>query len=116
LCSTKEKALRAHLTEELNLDPDELSNPLQAALVSAFSFSLGGLGPLLMAIIFRDARSQILSMSVISFFELFGCGVVGAHLGGSPLMKAGSRVLLGGMIAMAITFGVGIAFGVSSGA
>jgi len=116
LCSTKEKALRTHLAEELNLDPDELAQPLQAAVVSALSFSLGALGPLIMAIAFHDARSQILSMTCMSFVELFACGVFGAYLGGAPLIKAGLRVLIGGLIALGITFGVGIIFGVSIGA
>jgi len=115
LCSTKEKALRAHLAEELNLDQDELSNPLQAALVSALSFSIGALGPLIMAIVFKDAMSQILAMTCLCIAELFGCGVFGAYLGGAPLLKAGMRVLIGGSLAMGITFGVGISFGVSVG-
>jgi len=115
LCATKEKALRAHLAEELNLDQDELSNPLQAAVVSALSFSLGALGPLIMAIVFHEAQSQILSMACISFVELFACGILGAHLGGAPLFRAGMRVLIGGLLALGITFGVGIAFGAATG-
>jgi len=115
LHETKEKALRAHLQEELNLNPDDMANPLQAAVVSALSFTIGGGSPLIAAGVAHSKEGQVAGIvSTCSIGFLF-FGALGAHLGGSPMLKPSVRVLVGGLIAMAITFGVGVLFGATVG-
>jgi len=115
LMCTKTKALQTHLAEELHMDQEDLSNPLQAAVVSAIAFSVGAAGPLIVGAITKTALSQILGVIVVCCVLLIGFGVLGAHLGGARKFRAGIRVLLGGVLAMGATFGVGCAFGVSTG-
>src|SRR6185312_16096015 len=44
---TDHDAFAAHAEVELGIDPDELTNPWQAAMSSALSFTIGALLPLL---------------------------------------------------------------------
>jgi len=115
LMCTRSKALRAHLQEEMNMDQEDLSNPLQAAIVSATAFSAGAAGPLVVGALTKTALAQIVGVSVVSCALLMAFGVLGAHLGGANKLRAGLRVLLGGMLALVATFGVGCGFGTSVG-
>jgi VIT1/CCC1 family predicted Fe2+/Mn2+ transporter len=99
-------ALKAHARDELGIDMDELSNPMQAAVASAVAFSLGAAIPLLAGSFIVDTKYRIVSIVVTSTFALAGFGAVGARLGGAGLLKAATRVLIGGWIAMLITYGV----------
>jgi len=99
-------ALKAHARDELGIDMDELSNPMQAAVASAVAFSLGAAIPLLAGSFIVDTKYRIVSIVVTSTFALAGFGAVGARLGGAGLFKAAIRVLIGGWIAMLITYGV----------
>lgn len=83
-----------------------LPNPMQAASASAFSFSIGGLVPLLCGSFISDYKIRVIVMIAISSFALVVFGRVGAVLGKTPKMKASVRFLLGGWMAMAITFGL----------
>ncbi|CAK9198560.1 unnamed protein product [Sphagnum troendelagicum] len=91
---------------QLGIDMDELSNPMQAAVASAVAFSLGAAIPLLAGSFIVDTKYRIVSIVVTSTFALAGFGAVGARLGGAGLFKAATRVLIGGWIAMLITYGV----------
>ncbi|CAK9861520.1 unnamed protein product [Sphagnum jensenii] len=91
---------------QLGIDMDELSNPMQAAVASAVAFSLGAAIPLLAGSFIVDTKYRIVSVVVTSTFALAGFGAVGARLGGAGLFKAATRVLIGGWIAMLITYGV----------
>jgi len=115
LMCTRTKALQAHLQEELHMDQENLANPLQAAVVSAIAFSAGAAGPLIVGALTKTALGQIVGVSAICSVELVLFGVLGAYLGGAAKIQAGIRVLMGGLLAMAATFGVGCAFGVSTG-
>jgi len=107
----KDDPIKAHARDELGIDEDDLSNPLQAAVVSAIAFSVGGILPLLSAAFISkfDARLGVLiAVSTIAFMA-FGC--LGAFLGGAPLLKATMRSTAGGWLAMLITYGILRAFG-----
>ncbi|CAM6012006.1 unnamed protein product [Sphagnum balticum] len=91
---------------QLGIDMDELSNPMQAAVASAVAFALGAAIPLLAGSFIVDTKYRIVSIVVTSTFALAGFGAVGARLGGAGLFKAAIRVLIGGWIAMLITYGV----------
>jgi VIT1/CCC1 family predicted Fe2+/Mn2+ transporter len=104
-------ALGSHARDELGLDPQELARPVQAAVVSALSFAAGALLPLLMVVLMvRGFR--IPATVLITLIGLGVLGAVGAQLGGAPKGRAALRVLIGGAVAMAVTWTVGHAVGV----
>ncbi|XP_074321629.1 vacuolar iron transporter homolog 3-like [Silene latifolia] len=87
-------------------DKEDLPNPMQAAAASAFAFSVGAMVPLLAASFIRDYRVRVgvIVGSVTVALVVFGW--LGAVLGRAPVVRASLRVLLGGWVAMAITFGL----------
>jgi VIT1/CCC1 family predicted Fe2+/Mn2+ transporter len=99
-------ALKAHARDELGIDMDDLSNPMQAALASAVAFSLGAAIPLLAGSFIVRTKYRIISIVLTSTMALAGFGAIGAKLGGASMTKAALRVLIGGWIAMVITYGV----------
>ncbi|MBF6214113.1 VIT family protein [Nocardia puris] len=109
---TAHDAFTAHAEAELRLDPTELTNPWQAALSSAVSFTLGALLPLL-AILLPPVTARIPVTFVTVLVALALTGSISARLGGSPRRKAIRRVVLGGALAMVITYGIGQVAGVA---
>lgn len=103
---TDRDAFAAHVDVELGIDPDDLSNPWQAALSSAVAFTLGAIVPLI-AILLPPvgARVPVAFLSVLIALVL--TGTVSAALGGARKMRAVMRVVLGGAVAMLVTFGIG---------
>lgn len=103
---TAHDAFAAHVDIELNIDPDALTNPWQAALASAVSFSLGALLPLL-AILLPPAAARIPVTFAGVLVALALTGTISARLGGSPVGRAVARIVGGGALAMLVTFGIG---------
>ncbi len=99
-------ALAAHLRDEIGIDHEDLSNPVQAALASATAFSLGAFVPIVAALIFHGSDSS-LYIVIFSLVALAISGAVGAFLGGGNRMWAAARVFLGGGVAMAVTAFIG---------
>ncbi|KAJ0026422.1 hypothetical protein Pint_07947 [Pistacia integerrima] len=87
-------------------DKESLPNPLQAAAASALAFSLGAMVPLLAAAFIRDynVRLGLVVAAVSVALALFGW--LGAVLGKASVVRSSARVLIGGWLAMAITFGL----------
>ncbi|KAF1002009.1 vacuolar iron transporter homolog 4-like [Apium graveolens] len=85
---------------------ENLPNPIQAAFASALAFSLGALVPLLAASFIGDYKVRLAVVIVAVTVALVAFGGVGAVLGRTPVVKSCLRVLIGGWIAMAITFGL----------
>jgi vacuolar iron transporter family protein len=103
---TDRDAFAAHIDVELGIDPDDLSNPWQAALSSAVAFTLGAVVPLIA--ILRPpvgARVPVAFLSVLIALVL--TGTVSAVLGGARKRRAVLRVVLGGALAMLVTYGIG---------
>ena len=99
-------AFTAHARDELGLDPNALARPVQAALVSAVSFSLGSFLPLLLAIVSpKGPRVTLVVLATLVALALLGS--VGAQLGGAPKVRATLRVLVGGGAAMGVVALVG---------
>lgn len=98
-------ALKAHARDELGIDLDNLSNPMQAAIASAMAFSVGGVVPLLSGCFISHYTNRLLSIVLASSLALVIFGVIGARLGGANMGKAAVRVCLGGWLAMLITYG-----------
>jgi VIT1/CCC1 family predicted Fe2+/Mn2+ transporter len=107
---SKRDALKAHTRDELGLEEQRRARPLQAAGASALSFASGALLPVL-AIAVAPTASRTLACVVVTLLALTLLGVLGARLGGAPKMRATVRVLVWGIVAMAITSGIGALVG-----
>jgi len=107
---TAHDALAAHIDAELNIDPDDLADPVQATIASALSFTLGALLPLL-AILLPPAAWRVPTTFVAVLIALAITGVLSARLGGSNARRAVIRVLIGGTAGLAFTYGIGHLFG-----
>lgn len=111
---TRGDALRAHLDIELGIDPDELVSPWQAAWASMLAFTLGALLPLL-TMLTLPAGLRAGGTFVAVAVALALTGWLGAFAGDAPAGRAVGRVVLGGSLAMAVTYGIGSALGVGLG-
>ncbi|MCL7039763.1 hypothetical protein MKW94_026172 [Papaver nudicaule] len=92
--------------EAESADKENLPNPFQAAGASAIAFSLGAMVPLLAASFIRDHKVRLGVVTGATSLALLVFGGLGAVLGKAPLVKSSLRVLIGGWIAMAITYGL----------
>ena len=106
--------LGAHLRDELGIDPDALSRPIQAAWISAASFGFFALIPIV-ALLVAPTTHRILVVAALSLASLASLGALGAHLGGASLGRAAVRVTVGGGVAMMVTAAIGHILGVSAG-
>ncbi|OIT38077.1 PREDICTED: vacuolar iron transporter homolog 4-like [Nicotiana attenuata] len=83
-----------------------LPNPFLAAIASAVAFSLGGIIPILAAGFISNHKVRMAVVVAAVSLALFVFGGVGAVLGRTPAVRSCARVLIGGWMAMAITFGL----------
>lgn len=107
---TDHDAFAAHAEVELGIDPDDLTNPWQAALSSALSFTVGALLPLA-AILLPPTTWRIPVTVVAVLVALMITGAVSAGLGGAPKGRAILRNVIGGGLALAITYLIGLLVG-----
>ncbi|HSH55710.1 MAG TPA: VIT family protein [Candidatus Limnocylindrales bacterium] len=99
-------ALAAHARDELGIDNEELANPLQASIASASCFAGGSLIPIAAALVLTG-YAAVVGVVVVSLLALLVSGAIGARVGGGKKRIAAFRVLLGGGLAMLITYFVG---------
>lgn len=99
-------ALAAHARDELGLFDALKARPLQAAVTSAITFSLGAAAPLLVVPLARPA-SLVATVALVSLMCLAALGALGAIAGGAPLGRSILRVTFWGAMAMILTAGVG---------
>lgn len=109
---TAHDALAAHLEVELHIDQDDLVSPWQAALSSAVAFTLGALLPLL-TILLLPPTLKIPLTFVAVLVALAMTGTVSAHLGGSGKLRATLRLVIGGGLALVVTWAIGSLLGTS---
>ncbi|HUD03166.1 MAG TPA: VIT family protein [Candidatus Paceibacterota bacterium] len=108
---TAHDVFAAHVDVELHIDPNNLVSPWQAAFASAASFFCGAIIPLVV-ILLPPASMRIPVTFIAVLFVLIITGTLSAQVGGANKTTAVLRVALGGIIAMAVTFGIGKLFGV----
>ncbi len=109
---TEHDAVAAHLEAELGINELELTNPWHAAISSALSFLAGSALPMI-AILLGPEDLRI-PLSVAACLLALGLtGGIGAYLGQSPILRPVMRVMGGGALALAISWGIGTALGVS---
>jgi vacuolar iron transporter family protein len=103
-------ALSAHARDELGLSMTHKARPVQAALASAATFSVGAALPLLMVLVSRfSIVVPIVAGSSLVFLALMGG--LAARIGGANVALGAARVTLWGALAMAVTAAVGAMFG-----
>lgn len=90
--------------------PQDLANPLQACVTSMIAFSLGALVPLLSGAFITGHNERVAVVTVASTVALALFGGFGAWAGGSGKLMGASRVVLGGLLAMGVTYAVGAGF------
>jgi len=103
-------ALAAHARDELGIVAATTARPLQAALTSAATFSVGAVMPLAMVVI-APAAALVPAVCAASLVFLALLGAIGARAGGASVWRATARVAFWGALAMALTAGIGKLFG-----
>lgn len=111
---TEHDALAAHAEAELNLRPDEFVKPMQAAGSSALSFVLGAILPML-AILLPPPAWRVWVTFAVVLVALALAGMAGARIGGSRPGRPALRVVVGGAIGLAFTYGIGHLVGAAVG-
>ncbi|CAN1137722.1 Vacuolar iron transporter homolog 4 [Linum perenne] len=86
------------------VEKESLPNPVQAAAASGLAFSIGAMVPLLAASFIKEYKVRLGVMFGAVTLALVLFGWIGAVLGKAPVVKSSMRVLIGGWVAMALTF------------
>ena len=103
-------ALAAHARDELGLSAATAARPIQAALASAFAFSIGAAFPVVIAAIAPTPwLTRLVTGSALILLTLLGG--VAARVGGASLGRGALRVAFWGALAMAASAAVGRLFG-----
>jgi VIT1/CCC1 family predicted Fe2+/Mn2+ transporter len=103
-------SLASHARDELGISETVSSRPVQAALTSAATFSVGAILPLV-AVAVAPISHAISVVSIASLISLALLGTISARAGGANSIRAAMRVTLWGAFAMAATAGIGALFG-----
>jgi len=106
-------ALGAHARDELGISRTSSARPVQAALASAATFAVGASLPLLIVLLF-PVNMLLWTVPGGSLVFLGLLGSMAARAGGASVPVAAARVTFWGVLAMALTAGVGALFGVST--
>ncbi|NQW60238.1 VIT family protein [bacterium] len=105
-------ALKIHLAEELGISEHSRAQPVEAMVGSAAAFAVGAAVPLV-AIAVSSTSNRIVVTIAIVVVALLGLGAAGARAGGAHPVRPIVRVVLGGLVAIALTMAVGKLFGTS---
>jgi VIT1/CCC1 family predicted Fe2+/Mn2+ transporter len=107
---TARDALHAHAEVELGIDPEALTSPWAAAVASFLAFTAGALLPLVAIVVPpHGARVWVAVAAVVVALTL--TGAVSARLGGAPAGRAVARNVGMGLLAMVVTYAVGLVVG-----
>ena len=85
-------------------------NPWSAGIASFLSFLLGAALPFITALVAPEA-ARIVSIFVVTLVALALTGALSAKLGDAPVGRSVARIVIGGSLALAVTFTVGSLFG-----
>lgn len=107
-----ERALRTLAIEELGVNPDELSSPVQAAAASFMAFALGAGVPLIPYLV-APGPSSVLIAAAAAAVALFVVGVAMSLFSGKNALIGGLRMLSIGLLASFATYAIGSILGVS---
>lgn len=107
---TAHDALETHAREELGIAEHMAARPVEAALTSALTFTVGAAMPLALVLL-SPASMLVYSVSIASLLFLALLGAIGAKAGGANVLTATVRVTFWGAAAMALTAGIGAMVG-----
>jgi len=107
---TNHDAVHAHLETELNINEEDLSSPVGAAISSLVAFTIGGAIPLVTVILVNHSLRLTATVAAV-LVALVITGYLSAAAGKAPRPRAILRNVLGGSVAMLTTYGVGHIFG-----
>ena len=99
-------ALESHLRDELGQFEHTKARPVQAAVASAISYTLGSALPFMGALAPTHGK-QVASIVLFALGGLILSGVISARTAGSNTWRTTVRILIGGSLGMAITAGIG---------
>lgn len=103
-------AIGAHARDELGISEIRMARPVQAALASAATFSIGAAAPLALVLVSpSNLLVPLVSVGSLAFLSLLG--MIGAWTGGADVIKPTIRVTFWGALAMALTAGIGAVVG-----
>lgn len=108
---TEKDALAAHIRDELSINEISQAKPIQAALTSGASFTVGGVLPLLV-MLFAPIKNMEYWLYGSTIIFLIILGTIAAKTGGSSIKKAILRIVMWGTLAMGLSALVGYIFGV----
>lgn len=111
---TERDALGTHARDELGISETVTAHPIQAAVVSALTFAVGAVVPLIVALLSPPAQITVV-VAASTIVGLAVLGGLGASAGGAGIVRGAARVTVWGALAMAATALVGMIFGVSAG-
>ncbi|MBU1335217.1 MAG: VIT family protein [Alphaproteobacteria bacterium] len=111
---TERDALGTHARDELGISETVTAHPVQAAIVSALTFAVGAVIPLIVALLAPPTQITLV-VAVSTIVGLAVLGGLGASAGGAGIVRGALRVTLWGALAMAATAAVGMLFGVTTG-
>lgn len=106
-------ALGAHVRDELGIVDRATARPVQAALASAATFSMGAALPLMAVVIIKGAQ-LIPAVAGVSLASLALLGALAARAGGASIATGAGRVTFWGALAMGLSAGVGSLFGIAT--
>jgi VIT1/CCC1 family predicted Fe2+/Mn2+ transporter len=113
IMTNKETALDTLAREELGIDPAELGGSAWTAAITSFVlFALGAIIPVA-PFIFTGGMPAVFISIGLSALGLFGLGAAITLFTGKPVWKSGLRMVVFGLLAAAVTFGIGRLIGVS---
>lgn len=104
--------LGAHLRDELGIEAETRARPLQAAWISAASFALFALLPIV-GLVIAPLAYRMHFIAGITLVSLALLGAAGGRLAGASVVRASLRVTVGGALAMGITALLGHLLGIS---
>lgn len=109
---TAHNPLEAHARDELGINSTYQAQPIQAALFSAITFSIGSFLPITITY-FTPHQYLVNSITASTIIFLGMLGALAAQAGGASLIKGALRVILFGALAMLTTALIGSFFGVN---
>lgn len=108
-----EDPYKAHVDAELGIDPNNLTNPWHAAFASAASFLVGSSIPLL-AVMLPPENVRVPTTFFSVILALVITGTVSGKISKAPILRAILRIVIGGALAMIVTYSIGYLFGVQT--
>ncbi len=111
--SSQRDAERAGIASGALDDDTELTDPWHAAGASLVAFLVGGLVPVLAVLLVPTAAARVPVVAAAVIAALVVTGALSARAGGAPVRRAVLRNIVGGGLAMAVTYGVGSVVGLA---